>query len=51
MRKFITPLLLFSISIVFIPVESKTITQNHIDAEVQIVCTDGADNCFSGLGV
>ena len=29
---------------------SQAITQNHIDAEVQIVCTDGNDNWFSGSG-
>ena len=29
---------------------SNAITQNQIDAEVQIVCTDGDDNWFSGSG-
>lgn len=29
---------------------SEAITQNQINAEVQIVCTDGADNWFSGSG-
>ena len=29
---------------------SQAITQNQISAEVQIVCTDGADNWFSGSG-
>jgi len=29
---------------------SYAITQNQINAEVQIVCTDGADNWFSGSG-
>jgi hypothetical protein len=29
---------------------STAITQNQIDAEVQIVCTDGNDNWFSGSG-
>jgi hypothetical protein len=29
---------------------SQAITQNQINAEVQIVCTDGADNWFSGSG-
>lgn len=29
---------------------SVAITQNQIDAEVQIVCTDGSDNWFSGSG-
>ncbi len=29
---------------------STAITQNQIDAEVQIVCTDGLDNWFSGSG-
>jgi S1-C subfamily serine protease len=29
---------------------SQAITQNQISSEVQIVCTDGADNWFSGSG-
>ena len=35
----------------FVPTNfSKAITQNLIDAEVQIVCTDGSGNWFSGSG-
>ena len=29
---------------------SEAITQNQINSEVQIVCTDGADSWFSGSG-
>jgi V8-like Glu-specific endopeptidase len=38
-------------SFIFIPFNfSQAITQNQINSEVQIVCTDGLDNWFSGSG-
>lgn len=51
MRKQFTIFLILIFTLGLIPVNfSKAITQNLIDAEVQIVCTDGADNWFSGSG-
>lgn len=50
MKKHLSILLILVFIIGLIPVNiSKAITQNQIDAEVQIVCTDGA-NWFSGSG-
>lgn len=42
---------LMALGLIFAPFNfSQAITQNQISAEVQIVCTDGADNWFSGSG-
>ncbi|MFH1822897.1 MAG: S1C family serine protease [Patescibacteria group bacterium] len=51
MRKKFTIFLILIFVLGFTPVNfSNAITQNQIDAEVQIVCTDGADSWFSGSG-
>ncbi|MFA5248167.1 MAG: S1C family serine protease [Patescibacteria group bacterium] len=44
-------ILIFMLVFGFLPISfSNAITQNQINAEVQIVCTDGNDNWFSGSG-
>jgi len=51
MRKTTVKVLIFILVFGFLPTNFlNAITQNLIDAEVQIVCTDGADNWFSGSG-
>ena len=51
MKKQFTILLIFVFIFELIPVNfSLAITQNQINAEVQIVCTDGQNNWFSGSG-
>lgn len=51
MKKTTIKVLIFMLVFSFVPTNfSNAITQNLIDAEVQIVCTDGADNWFSGSG-
>ena len=51
MRKQFTILLILIFILGLVPVNfSIAITQNQIDAEVQIVCTDGAGSWFSGSG-
>jgi hypothetical protein len=51
MRKYFTIFLIFIFALGLVPVNfSQAITQNQINAEVQIVCTDGADKWFSGSG-
>ena len=51
MKKVLSKLVIFSFVVSLIPVNiSQAITQNQINSEVQIVCTDGADNWFSGSG-
>ncbi|MCK4554502.1 serine protease [Candidatus Parcubacteria bacterium] len=51
MRKQFTIFLILVFVLGLVPVNFSTaITQNQIDAEVQIVCTDGSDNWFSGSG-
>ncbi|MDO8486360.1 MAG: S1C family serine protease [Candidatus Staskawiczbacteria bacterium] len=51
MRKQFTIFLILIFVLGLVPVNfSEAITQNQINAEVQIVCTDGADNWFSGSG-
>ncbi len=51
MRKQFTIFLILVFVFGLVPVNFSTaITQNQIDAEVQIVCTDGSDNWFSGSG-
>ncbi|MFH0923650.1 MAG: S1C family serine protease [Candidatus Falkowbacteria bacterium] len=51
MRKQFTIFLILVFILGLAPVNfSNAITQNQIDAEVQIVCTDGSDNWFSGSG-
>ncbi len=51
MRKQFTIFLILTFILGLVPVNfSVAITQNQIDAEVQIVCTDGSDNWFSGSG-
>jgi len=49
MKKILLFLSLF-IVLGLLPNTSHAITQNQINAEVQIVCTDGADSWFSGSG-
>lgn len=51
MKSKITTLLILILTLGLVPINfSIAISQNHIDAEVQIVCTDGNDNWFSGSG-
>lgn len=51
MKKHFAILLVLSSILGLIPFSaSQAITQNQISSEVQIVCTDGADNWFSGSG-
>ncbi|MBA3046961.1 S1C family serine protease [Patescibacteria group bacterium] len=51
MKKQFTIFLILIFILGLVPVNfSQAITQNQIDAEVQIVCTDGSDNWFSGSG-
>lgn len=51
MKKQFTILLILVFILGLAPVNfSEAITQNQIDAEVQIVCTDGAGSWFSGSG-
>jgi len=51
MKKQFTIFLILIFVLGLVPVNFSTaITQNQIDAEVQIVCTDGSDNWFSGSG-
>lgn len=51
MRKQFTIFLILIFVLGLVPINfSIAITQNQIDAEVQIVCTDGDDNWFSGSG-
>ena len=51
MKKQFTIFLILIFVFGLVPVDfSNAITQNQIDAEVQIVCTDGEDNWFSGSG-
>ena len=51
MKKQFTIFLILVFTLGLVPVNfSNAITQNQIDAEVQIVCTDGSDNWFSGSG-
>ena len=51
MKKQFTFFLILVFVFGLVPVDfSNAITQNQIDAEVQIVCTDGEDNWFSGSG-
>lgn len=51
MRKQFTIFLILIFVLGLVPVNfSEAITQNQINSEVQIVCTDGADNWFSGSG-
>lgn len=51
MRKQFTFLLIIVFILGLVPINFSTaITQNQIDAEVQIVCTDGSGNWFSGSG-
>lgn len=51
MKKQISILLILIFIFGLIPVKSSfAITQNQINAEVQIVCTDGSDSWFSGSG-
>ncbi|MDP2736223.1 MAG: S1C family serine protease [bacterium] len=51
MRKQFTVFLILIFVLGLIPINFlEAITQNQIDAEVQIVCTDGADSWFSGSG-
>jgi hypothetical protein len=51
MRKQFTIFLILTFILGLVPINfSNAITQNQIDAEVQIVCTDGDDSWFSGSG-
>ena len=51
MKKTSIKILIFIFAFSFLPINfSNAITQNQISSEVQIVCTDGADNWFSGSG-
>jgi len=51
MKKVLSKLIIFSFIVSLVPINiSLAITQNQINAEVQIVCTDGANNWFSGSG-
>jgi len=51
MKKNAIKVLIFILAFSFIPTNfSKAITQNNINTQVQIVCTDGNDNWFSGSG-
>lgn len=51
MRKKFTIFLILIFVLGLMPVNFSTaITQNQIDAEVQIICTDGTGNWFSGSG-
>jgi len=51
MKKTITKALIFILTFSFLPARfSKAITQNQINSVVQIVCTDGYNNWFSGSG-
>lgn len=51
MKKLLSKVLVISVIFSFLPTNfSLAITQNQINSEVQIVCTDGADNWFSGSG-
>jgi hypothetical protein len=51
MKKQFTIILILTFILGLTPINFSTaITQNQIDAEVQIVCTDGNDNWFSGSG-
>jgi len=51
MKKILSKLFIFSFVFSLLPLNiSQAITQVQISAEVQIVCTDGADNWFSGSG-
>jgi len=51
MKRQFTIFLIIIFVLGLVPINFSTaITQNQIDAEVQIVCTDGSDNWFSGSG-
>lgn len=51
MKKQCTIFLILIFILGLVPINfSEAITQNQINSEVQIVCTDGADNWFSGSG-
>ncbi|MFH1522122.1 MAG: S1C family serine protease, partial [archaeon] len=51
MKKQFTIFLILILLLGLAPINtSQAITQNQIDAEVQIVCTDGQDSWFSGSG-
>jgi S1-C subfamily serine protease len=51
MKKLLTKFFVFALVIGLIPINSSlAITNNQLSSEVQIVCTDGSDNWFSGSG-
>jgi len=51
MKNALSKIVIFSLIFSLVPISiSRAVTQNQINSEVQIVCTDGMDNWFSGSG-
>lgn len=51
MKNALSKIVIFSLVFSLVPISiSRAVTQNQINSEVQIVCTDGLDNWFSGSG-